>query len=80
MGKDSSSGNAPNTSGGNPMTQDAASRIQSTQATSGGDMSSGGFAARAQSAAARNENASLGTGQPGAGAPGASFGQNPESK
>ncbi|KAI0535502.1 hypothetical protein GGR58DRAFT_504244 [Xylaria digitata] len=41
---------------GNAMTPSAASRIQSTQAKSGGDMSSDGFAARAQSAGARNEN------------------------
>ncbi|KAH7312711.1 hypothetical protein B0I35DRAFT_437571 [Stachybotrys elegans] len=39
------------------MTSQDASRIQSSQAKSGGDMSSGGFAARAQSAGARNENA-----------------------
>ncbi|KAI0869559.1 hypothetical protein GGS24DRAFT_505670 [Hypoxylon argillaceum] len=42
---------------GNAMTPSAASHIQSTQAKSGGDMSSGGFSARAQSAGARNENA-----------------------
>jgi hypothetical protein len=34
-----------------PMTKEASQRIQSTQATSGKDMSSKGFAARAQSAA-----------------------------
>ncbi|KAI0906399.1 hypothetical protein F4824DRAFT_106839 [Ustulina deusta] len=41
---------------GSAMTPSDASRIQSGQARSGGDMSSGGFAARAQSAGARNEN------------------------
>lgn len=41
------------------MTQGAASRIQSASAKSGGDMSSSGFAARAQSAAATNANASI---------------------
>ncbi|KAK8085730.1 hypothetical protein PG997_007001 [Apiospora hydei] len=41
---------------GSPMTPSDASRIQSGQARSGGDMSSGGFAARAQGAGARNEN------------------------
>ncbi|KAI1121093.1 hypothetical protein F5Y10DRAFT_272438 [Nemania abortiva] len=41
---------------GKAMTPADASRIQSGQARSGGDMSSGGFAARAQSAGARNEN------------------------
>ncbi|PLB47561.1 hypothetical protein P170DRAFT_437393 [Aspergillus steynii IBT 23096] len=35
------------------MTQSDASRIQSSQAKGGGDMSSGGFAARAQSAGDR---------------------------
>ncbi|KAI1112317.1 hypothetical protein F5Y14DRAFT_273884 [Nemania sp. NC0429] len=41
---------------GTPMTPSDASRIQSGQARSGGDMSSGGFAARAQAGGARNEN------------------------
>ncbi|KAJ8126690.1 hypothetical protein O1611_g6948 [Lasiodiplodia mahajangana] len=41
---------------GKAMTPSAAAQIQSSQARNGGDMSSGGFAARAQSAAARNEN------------------------
>ncbi|PTB63294.1 hypothetical protein BBK36DRAFT_1103105, partial [Trichoderma citrinoviride] len=45
----------------NEMTKSAASNIQSTQATGGKDMSSGGFAARAQSAGDRNQNASQGT-------------------
>ncbi|CAK7199183.1 hypothetical protein SEUCBS139899_001856 [Sporothrix eucalyptigena] len=40
----------------NQMSQSDASRIQSTQAKAGRDMSSGGFAARAQSAAANNAN------------------------
>ncbi|KAI2628295.1 hypothetical protein GGS21DRAFT_492616 [Xylaria nigripes] len=39
------------------MTQSDASHIQSTQAKSGGDMSSGGFASRAQGAGDRNANA-----------------------
>ncbi|KAK4704230.1 hypothetical protein P7C70_g1986, partial [Phenoliferia sp. Uapishka_3] len=38
----------------NQMTQSDASRIQSSQAKSGGDMSSSGFAGRAQSAGDRN--------------------------
>ncbi|KAI4605945.1 hypothetical protein J4E83_010371 [Alternaria metachromatica] len=53
--------NSGNTGGGTkdstPMTQGDASRIQSGQAKSGGDMSSGGFAARAQGAGDRNANA-----------------------
>ncbi|KIH94379.1 hypothetical protein SPBR_09228 [Sporothrix brasiliensis 5110] len=40
----------------NQMTSGDSSRIQSSQARSGKDMSSGGFAARAQSAAATNTN------------------------
>ncbi|KAL8828947.1 MAG: hypothetical protein Q9191_002295 [Dirinaria sp. TL-2023a] len=46
------------------MTKEDASRIQSTQAKSGGDTSKGGFAARAQSAGDRNTNTSS-TGQTG---------------
>ncbi|ATZ49521.1 hypothetical protein BCIN_04g06580 [Botrytis cinerea B05.10] len=38
------------------MTKDDASRIQSTQAQGGKDMSSSGFAARAQGAGDRNAN------------------------
>ncbi|KAH0556867.1 hypothetical protein GP486_005346 [Trichoglossum hirsutum] len=38
-------------------TKSDAARIQSTQAKAGGDMTSGGFAARAQAAADRNANA-----------------------
>ncbi|KAJ9668029.1 hypothetical protein H2201_001835 [Coniosporium apollinis] len=49
------------------MTQSDASRIQSSQATRGGDMSSSGFAARAQSAGGRNANTGAGGGK-GAGA------------
>ncbi|KAI4605865.1 hypothetical protein J4E80_010398 [Alternaria sp. BMP 0032] len=61
--------NTGSTSGGSkgstPMSQSDASRIQSsqdanilfTQAKSSGDMSSGGFAARAQGAGDRNANA-----------------------
>ncbi|KAI1166074.1 hypothetical protein F5B18DRAFT_649162 [Nemania serpens] len=51
-----------NNQGSKPMTGSDASRIQSTQAKSGGDMSSGGFPARAQAAAAKNDNASTNTG------------------
>ncbi|KAG6087409.1 hypothetical protein E4U15_007897 [Claviceps sp. LM218 group G6] len=51
-----------------PMTQQDAARVQSSQAKNGGDMSSGGFAARAQSAGAHNANAQ---GQSGQTAPGA---------
>ncbi|KAI0005247.1 hypothetical protein F4779DRAFT_52334 [Xylariaceae sp. FL0662B] len=45
------------------MSKSDASRIQSSQAKSGGDMTSGGFAARAQSAGDRNQNASASAGQ-----------------
>ncbi|KAK1595110.1 uncharacterized protein LY79DRAFT_668305 [Colletotrichum navitas] len=44
------------------MTKSDASRIQSAQAQGGKDMSSGGFAARAQSAGDRNANANAGGG------------------
>ncbi|KAG9672091.1 hypothetical protein KCU99_g5207, partial [Aureobasidium melanogenum] len=51
----------PNKSSGggekHAMSGSDASRIQSAQAKSGGDMSSSGFAARAQSGAANNANA-----------------------
>ncbi|RAL13348.1 uncharacterized protein BO97DRAFT_423556 [Aspergillus homomorphus CBS 101889] len=40
----------------NPLTKDDSARIQSTQARGGGDMSSGGFAARAQAAGDRYAN------------------------
>ncbi|KAG6044874.1 hypothetical protein E4U17_000364 [Claviceps sp. LM77 group G4] len=50
------------------MTQEDASRIQSSQAKNGGDMSSDGFAARAQGAAATNANAQGNTGQTTSGA------------
>ncbi|KAK8118262.1 uncharacterized protein PG998_006543 [Apiospora kogelbergensis] len=50
------SGNGGGGGKGTPMTPSAASGIQSSQAKSGGDMSSGGFAARAQGAGAHNEN------------------------
>ncbi|KAK4234531.1 hypothetical protein C8A03DRAFT_37704 [Achaetomium macrosporum] len=55
------------------MTQPDASRIQSSQAKSGGDMSSGGFAARAQSAGDRHA-AQSGAGSSGfsGGSPGSS--------
>ncbi|KAI0468418.1 hypothetical protein F4859DRAFT_516968 [Xylaria cf. heliscus] len=52
---------------GNLMTPSAASNIQSSQAKAGRDMSSGGFAARAQAAGAHNVNSGYvggtGTGQ-----------------
>ncbi|RMZ67561.1 hypothetical protein GMOD_00001503 [Pyrenophora seminiperda CCB06] len=48
-------GGAKSGGGGGKMTQDDASRIQSTQG--GKDMSSGGFSARAQSAGDKNANA-----------------------
>ncbi|PFH62133.1 hypothetical protein XA68_14972 [Ophiocordyceps unilateralis] len=41
----------------NQMTKSDAARIQSNEAKKGGDMSSGGFAARAQHGAAMNEQA-----------------------
>ncbi|CZR55494.1 uncharacterized protein PAC_05382 [Phialocephala subalpina] len=47
-------------SGKNDMTKSDSSRIQSTQATNGRDMSSNGFASRAQSAGDRNTNANPG--------------------
>ncbi|KAK1980618.1 hypothetical protein LZ30DRAFT_722667 [Colletotrichum cereale] len=47
------------------MTQSDKERIQSSQAQGGKDMSSGGFAARAQSAADRNANAGGGAQQQG---------------
>ncbi|KAG9185635.1 hypothetical protein G6011_06966 [Alternaria panax] len=57
-----SSNQNANTSGGNkastPMGKSDAGRIQSTQVKSGGDMSSGRFAARAQGAGDRNTNTS----------------------
>ncbi|KHN98481.1 Seed maturation protein [Metarhizium album ARSEF 1941] len=40
----------------NPMTKSDAARVQSSQAKNGGDMSSAGFAARAQAAGDRNES------------------------
>ncbi|KAK1253032.1 hypothetical protein MKX08_004219 [Trichoderma sp. CBMAI-0020] len=53
----------------NEMSKSDSSRIQSTQAQGGKDMSSGGFAARAQSAADRSQNAaaSMGSGNTGTG-------------
>ncbi|KAI9221313.1 hypothetical protein BC828DRAFT_381297 [Blastocladiella britannica] len=51
-----SSGRSGGGGGGHAMTPSAASHIQSTQAKSGGDMSSSGFASRAQSAGDRNAN------------------------
>ncbi|KAI5925634.1 hypothetical protein F4810DRAFT_708582 [Camillea tinctor] len=41
----------------NPMTKKAAAEIQSATAKSGGDTGKGSWPARAQSAAAKNENA-----------------------
>ncbi|KAJ9624439.1 hypothetical protein H2203_005174 [Taxawa tesnikishii (nom. ined.)] len=43
-----------------PMTQTDAARIQSAQARGGGDMSSKGFAARAQAAGDRNASTQAG--------------------
>ncbi|KAJ5094466.1 hypothetical protein N7456_010327 [Penicillium angulare] len=43
------------------MSKSDAARIQSGQAKSGGDMSSGGFAARAQGAADRHAHAAQGS-------------------
>ncbi|KAI1501532.1 hypothetical protein F5X99DRAFT_408930 [Biscogniauxia marginata] len=43
---------------GKAMTSSDASRVQSGQVKAGHDMFSAGFAARAQSAAAKNENTS----------------------
>ncbi|KAL0941163.1 uncharacterized protein CTRU02_203926 [Colletotrichum truncatum] len=60
------------------MSQGDKSRIQSSQDKSGKDMSSGGFAARAQSAADKNVNAGLGgqqSGQSGQGGQGGQQGQ-----
>ncbi|RAH86021.1 hypothetical protein BO86DRAFT_406448 [Aspergillus japonicus CBS 114.51] len=48
----------------NPMSKSDSSRIQSSQAKGGGDMSSGGFAARAQ--AAGDRHASSASTSPGA--------------
>ncbi len=45
-----------------PMTKSDASRIQSTQETSGKDTGSGSFASRAQAAGNRNANANQGKG------------------
>ncbi|KAF9877594.1 hypothetical protein CkaCkLH20_04729 [Colletotrichum karsti] len=52
------------------MNQDDKSRIMSGQARGGKDMSSGGFAARAQSAADKNLNAGVGGQQGGQGGKG----------
>ncbi|KAJ3282262.1 hypothetical protein HK104_010983 [Borealophlyctis nickersoniae] len=49
-----------NTGHGNPMTTSDSSRIQSSQAKAGHDTGAGSFAARAQSAGARNANAGKG--------------------
>ncbi|KAI1437167.1 hypothetical protein GGR50DRAFT_116188 [Xylaria sp. CBS 124048] len=58
-----------------PMTPEDASRIQSSQAKNGRDMASGGFAARAQAAAARNVNSGAVAGQGGRVGQGSSGGQ-----
>ncbi|RYO90154.1 hypothetical protein DL764_008483 [Monosporascus ibericus] len=50
--------------GDKKMTQSDASRIQSSQAKSGGDMSGDGFSSRAQSAGDRNANQQAGGGGP----------------
>ncbi|KAK2616527.1 hypothetical protein QQS21_000570 [Conoideocrella luteorostrata] len=49
----------------NQMTKEDSQRIQSSQATGGRDMSSGGFAARAQAAGDRSQNQSSSGGQAG---------------
>ncbi|KAH8169711.1 seed maturation protein [Sarocladium implicatum] len=46
--------------GNHPLSKSDAGRIQSHEARSGSNMSSGGFAARAQAARDRNANASSG--------------------
>ncbi|KAL3418935.1 hypothetical protein PVAG01_09156 [Phlyctema vagabunda] len=46
----------------NPMTSDAASRIQSSNAKSGNDTGAGSFPARAQAAAAHNANTATSAG------------------
>ncbi|KAF8848937.1 hypothetical protein BDZ45DRAFT_753292 [Acephala macrosclerotiorum] len=53
--------------GKNDMTKSDSSRIQSSQATNGRDMSSNGFASRAQSAGDRNANANPGSSAGGGG-------------
>ncbi|KAJ0302211.1 hypothetical protein COL5a_010048 [Colletotrichum fioriniae] len=65
----------------NQMTKDGASRIQASQDKGGRDMSSGGFAARAQGAGDRNANAGVGgQGQGGAGAGAGQGGQQQTGK
>ncbi|KAI1660769.1 hypothetical protein F4813DRAFT_263470 [Daldinia decipiens] len=54
------------------MSKTDASRIQSSQARSGGNMTSGGFAARAQSSGDRNQNAWAGQQNVGSGTGGQS--------
>ncbi|KAF2117996.1 hypothetical protein BDV96DRAFT_644329 [Lophiotrema nucula] len=63
MTKNQNSGQGGKSGGGGggggkstPMTKSDASRIQSTQATSGKDTGAGSFAARAQSAGDKNAN------------------------
>ncbi|KAK4109179.1 hypothetical protein N656DRAFT_760266 [Canariomyces notabilis] len=51
----------------NEMTKSDSSRIQSTQARSGGDMGASGFAARAESAGDRNAASQAGSGSQGTG-------------
>ncbi|KAK3080890.1 hypothetical protein LTS18_012189 [Coniosporium uncinatum] len=50
------SSSSAKSSGGTKMSQSDAARVQSGQAKSGQDMSSSGFAARAQSAGDKNAN------------------------
>ncbi|OHE90543.1 hypothetical protein CORC01_14167 [Colletotrichum orchidophilum] len=59
----------------NQMTKEDASRIQGSQAKAGNDMSSGGFAARAQGAGDRNTNAGVGAQGQGQGGQGQQGGQ-----
>ncbi|OJD31645.1 uncharacterized protein BKCO1_4600074 [Diplodia corticola] len=56
----SNNNNGKTGSGQSSMTKSDASRVQSTQATGGGNMSSTGFAARAQAAGDKNANAAQG--------------------
>lgn len=58
----------------NSMTPADAARIQAAQAKGDKDMGPGGFAARAQAAAARNENANQGANPAGNGGKGDAYG------
>ncbi|KAK5459557.1 hypothetical protein LTS15_003686 [Exophiala xenobiotica] len=62
------------------MTKSDAARIQSSQAKSGGDMSSSGFPARAQGAGDRNANANASNNSGGQRSGGANQQSNTSSK